>query len=162
MMKFSRRIRDLLRANLASPPRFSDLRKARSPAQMERQLERIRKSLARAALREKQLQDDLALAEEEGRERDAIRLRRELAELGRSTDELQATLDLIEAHIEMAGQRGTPEAEAAEASPAAGQQLASDLQTSLAAPEEGEEADLEARKARLAAPADRRGKKTER
>lgn len=153
-MKLSKRIQDLLRANLASPPRwFSGRGKARSPAQMEAQLEQIRKSLAQAAGREKRLQDELALAEQEGREREAIRLRRELAELGRSRDELQAALDVIEARIEMARQSQT----AAVAIPSTAKELASP-QPSLA--ESGEDAELAARKSRLAAPEEKPGTTT--
>jgi hypothetical protein len=103
-MKLSERIKALLRANLAVPPWRSVVGETRSPAGMDAQLEQIRKSLAQAALREKRLQDELARAEEEGREREAIRLRRELSELGQSTDELRATLDRIEAYLEMARQ----------------------------------------------------------
>ena len=103
-MKLSERIRDLLRANLTAPPWRSVVGESRSPAGMDAQLEKIRKSLAQAALREKRLQDELARAEQEGREREAIRLRRELSELGQSTDELRATLDRIEAYLEVARQ----------------------------------------------------------
>jgi hypothetical protein len=142
-MKLSKRIRDLVRANLASPPRLTDLSRARSPGQLEAELEHIRKSLVQSAAREKQLQDDLALAEQEGRERDAIRLRRELSELSKSRDELQAALDLIAARIEMtreSTEQASPQPYPAEASLTA--------EESLAAPED--EDDLAARKARLA------------
>ncbi len=144
-MKLSKRIRDLVRANLASPPRLTDLSRARSPGQLEAELEHIRKSLVRSAAREKQLQDDLTLAEQEGRERDAIRLRRELSELSKSRDELQAALDLIAARIEMtreSTEQAPPQPYPAEASLTA--------EESLAAPED--EDDLAARKARLAKP----------
>jgi hypothetical protein len=145
-MKLSKRIRDLVRANLASPPRLTDLSGARSPDQLEAQLEHIRRSLVRSAAREKQLQDDLALAEQEGRERDAIRLRRELSELSKSRDELQAALDLIAARIEMTREtrkgQAPPQPYPAEAFPTA--------EESLAAPEDEDE--LAARKSRLAKP----------
>ena len=62
-MKLSKRIRDLVRASLAVPPRLSGLGRAKSPAKLEAQLEHIRKSLIRSAAREERLQDDLALAE---------------------------------------------------------------------------------------------------
>jgi predicted RNase H-like nuclease (RuvC/YqgF family) len=103
-MKLSERIKALLRANLAAPPWRSVVGETRSPARMDAQLEQIRKSLAQAALREKRLQDELAQAEQEGREREAIRLRRELSELGQSSDELRVTLDRIEAYLEVARQ----------------------------------------------------------
>jgi hypothetical protein len=144
-MKLSKRIRDLVRANLASPPRLTDLSRARSPGQLEAELEHIRKSLVRSAAREKQLQDDLDLAEQEGRERDAIRLRRELSELSKSRDELQAALDLIATRIEMtreSTEQASPQPYPAEASLTA--------EESLVAPED--EDDLAARKARLAKP----------
>jgi hypothetical protein len=144
-MKLSKRIRDLVRANLASPPRLTDLSRARSPGQLEAQLEHIRKSLVHSAAREKQLQDDLSLAEQEGRERDAIRLRRELSELSKSRDELQAALDLIAARIEMT--RGSEEQAPPQPYPAEASLTAEE---SLAAPED--EDDLAARKARLAKP----------
>jgi hypothetical protein len=151
-MKLSKRIRDLVRANLASPRRLTDSSGARSPDQLEAQLEHIRRSLVRSAAREKQLQDDLALAKQEGRERDAIRLRRELSELGKSTDELQAALDLIAARIEMTREikkdQAPPQPYPAAASPTA-EEMGSP-QTSLAAPED--EDNLAARKARLATP----------
>jgi chromosome segregation ATPase len=144
-MKLSKRIRDLVRANLASPPRLTNLSRARSPGQLEAQLEHIRRSLVHSAAREKQLQDDLSLAEQEGRERDAIRLRRELSELSKSRDELQAALDLIAARIEMtreSKEQASPQPSPADVSPTA--------EESLAAPED--EDDLAARKARLAKP----------
>jgi hypothetical protein len=144
-MKLSRRIRDLVQAGLTSPRRFSGLGKARSPRRMEAQLEHIRKSLAQAAAREKGLQDELALAEGEGREQDAVRLRRELRELERSSDQLRAALDMIEARVEMAG-----ESQAAEAAASPVAEGAGSPQASLA--DEGEDADLATRKARLAAP----------
>lgn len=146
-MKLSRRIRDLLRANLSSPGRsLSRLAKATSPARTETRLEQIRKSLVQAVAREKQLQDALALAEKEGNEREAIRLRRELSELNDSRDQLQAVLDAIEARIEVA-------AEGREAPPAAATEQAQELESapsSLAEPDE--EVELDDRKARLAAP----------
>lgn len=150
-MKLSKRIRDLVRGNLASPRRLTELGGARSPDQLEAQLEHIRRSLVRSAAREKQLQDDLTLAEQEGRERDAIRLRRELSELDKSTDELQAALDLIAARMEMAREskgQAPPQPYLTKASPKA-EEMGSP-QTSLAAPED--EDDLAARKARLAKP----------
>jgi hypothetical protein len=148
-MKLSKRIRSLVRANLASPRRLTDLSRARSPDQLEAQLEHIRRSLVRSAAREKQLQDDLTLAEREGRERDAIRLRRELSELGKSTHELQAALDVIAARMEMGREikkdQVPPQPYPAETSPAA--------EESLATPED--EDNLAARKARLAAPGEK-------
>jgi chromosome segregation ATPase len=150
-MKLSKRIRDLVRANLASSRRLTDLSGARSPDQLETQLEHIRRSLVRSAAREKQLQDDLTLAEQEGRERDVIRLRRELSELGKSTHELQAALDVIAARMEMTREskdQAPPQPYPAEASPTA--EEVGSPQTSLAAPED--EDNLAARKARLAKP----------
>lgn len=158
-MKLSKRIRDLVRASLASPRRRSELGKTRSPKRLDAQLEQIRKSLTRAAGREKQLQDELARAEQEGRERDAIRVRHDLADLSRSTDELQAALDLIEARIEM--EREAKEQAARPPSPTTG-----DLDTSKASlADEEEETDLSARKARktrlAAPPEEKRGDTTD-
>jgi hypothetical protein len=151
-MKLSRRIRDLVRAGLASPARFSGLGKGKSPARLERQLEQIGKSLAQAAVREEQMQDELALAEEEGRERDAVRLRRQLADLAESTDELQKALDLIEARIEMEQERVVEEVEP-RPSPEISL-LAEETESPQASVsgEKDEEDDLSARRARLAAP----------
>jgi hypothetical protein len=125
-------------------------KKTKSSARMEAQLEQIRKSLARAAVREQQLGEDLDLAEQEGRERDAVRLRRELADLGRSTDELQATLDLIEARIELVREdEGLPEPGHTEDFAALSEEAAS----SEAAPtRDKEDDDLASRKTRLSAP----------
>jgi len=154
-MKLSRRIRDLVRAGLASPARISGSGKSKSPARLEGQLEQIGKSLALAAAREKQMQDDLALAEAEGRERDAVRLRRQLADLAESTDELQKALDLIEARIEMEGERARERGEEVEPQPSPEiSQLAEEMespQTSMSGKKD-EENDLSARRARLAAP----------
>jgi hypothetical protein len=149
-MKLSRRIRDLVRAGLASPSQVSRLGKARSPARMEARLEQIGKALAQAAARDKQVRDDLALAEDEGRERDAVRLRRQLTDLAESTDKLQKALDLIEARIEIDRER---ELEAERRPSGEASLLAEETespQTSL----EGEkrEDNLTARKSRLAAP----------
>ena len=122
---------------------------------MEAQLEQIRKSLARAAVREQQLQADLALAEEEGRERDAVRLRRELADLSRSTDELQGTLDLIEARIEM---KRESEAAAELDRTEEFSTLSEEMDSSEAAPtgDKEDDDDLAPRKTRLAAPPKKR------
>ncbi len=150
-MKLSKRIRDLVRAGVAVPSRFSGLGKDRSAARLEGQLEQIGKSLAQAAAREKQMQDELALAEEEGRERDAVRLRRQLADLAESTDELQKALDLIEARIEMERERK----EEVELRPSPEISLLAEEtespQTGVSG-EKDEEDDLSARRARLAAP----------
>ena len=145
-MKLSERIKNLLRANLAAPPWRSLLGEDRSPAGMDAQLEQIRKSLAQAALREKRLQDELAGAEQEGREREAIRLRRELSELGQSTDELRATLDRIEAYLEVARQNQAvppPAAPPLAAEPDAAQS---------SSPSAPDDADIDARKSRLDTP----------
>ena len=50
------------------------------------------------------------MAQQEGRERDAIRLQRDLSELNQTMDELRGALDLIQARIEMAHQAESPEA----------------------------------------------------
>jgi hypothetical protein len=151
-MKLSRRIRDLVRAGLISPSQVSRLGRANSPARLEAQLEQIGKSLAQAAAREKQLRDDLTVAEEEGRERESARLRRRLADLAESTEELQKALDLIEARIEMEGERAREREEEAEPRPSEEvSPLAEETdspQTSLG--NEKEEGDLAARKSRLA------------
>jgi len=154
MMKLSKRILDLVRAGLTAPPKLSGLGKERSPARLEAQLERIRKSLVQAAGREKRLQEELATAEQEGRERDAVRLRRELADLTRSSQELQSALDLIEARIEMEHQGQ------AEAGPVTseGSPLAEEATTShVSLADVDGQADLVARKTRLAAPEEKRG-----
>ncbi len=146
-MKLSGRIRDLIRANLSPQRWLGGSRETRSSEKLEAQLEQIRKSLIRAAGREKRLQDELLTAEQEGRERDAVRLRRELADLSKSSGELRSVLDLIEARLEMAqGEKSqslsgssSPEAEHP---PLPGSSLSSDQ----------EQTDLDIRKARLAAP----------
>lgn len=159
LMKLSRRIRQLVRANFASPRRASSVgtTKTKSPVRMEKQLEQIRKSLVRAAARENRLMDDLDLAEKEGRERDANRLRGELNDLARSTDELQSALALIEARIEM-------ERESRGEAPSPPSEVPTQIEGAHApqpalgdtGDEEEEEADLAARKARLAAPEEKR------
>ncbi len=145
-MKLSERIKALLRANLAAPAWRSVVEESRSPAGTDAQLEKIRKSLAQAALREKRLQEELAQAEQEGREREAIRLRRELSELGQSSDELRATLDRIEAYLEVARQNQAAPPPAAPA-PIEGPDEA---QSSAQSPPE--DADLSARMSRLDTP----------
>jgi hypothetical protein len=135
-------------------------------------LEQIGKSLAQAAAREKQLQDDLAMAEEEGRERDAVRLRRQLADLAESSDELQKALDLIEARIEMERERAREREEEVEPRPSEevslleeeGESVQASLEDEASLTDEaslgdekGEEKnnrgdDLTARKSRLGAP----------
>jgi hypothetical protein len=147
-MKLSERIRDLLRANLAAPPWRSVVGETRSPARTDTQLEQIRKSLAQAVLREKRLQDELVQAEQEGREREAIRLRRELAELGQSSDELRATLDRIEAYLEVASQnQAAPPPAAPSRAPVEGTDEAQPPAQSTP-----EDADLSARMSRLDTP----------
>jgi hypothetical protein len=153
MMKLSRRIRDLVRAGLTSPSQVSRLGKAKSPTRLEAQLEQIGKSLAQASAREKQLRDDLTVAEEQGREREAARLRRQLADLAESTDELQKALDLIEARIEMEGERAREREEEVEPRPSEEVSLLAgeteSPQTSLEEEKSGD--DLTARKSRLTA-----------
>ncbi len=145
-MKLSERIKALLRANLTEPPWHSAGGEGRSPAGMDAQLEKIRKSLTQAALREKRLQDELAQAEQDGREREAIRLRRELSELRQSGDELRATLDRIEAYLEVARQnQAAPPAP----SPAPVEGLDDTQATAQNAPED---VDLSARMSRLDTP----------
>jgi hypothetical protein len=149
-MKLSRRIRDLVRAGLTPSSRGSRFGRAKSPARLEAQLEQIRKSLAQAAVREKQLQDELTLAEEESRERDAIRLRRQLADLARSTDELRAALDLIAARVEMERERkGKAELRPSEKASLEAQETESPQATMA---DDRDEGDSAARKARLEAP----------
>jgi hypothetical protein len=114
---------------------------------MDAQLEQIRRSLAQAAVREKRLQDELAQAEQEGREREAIRLRRELSELGRSSGELRATLDRIEAYLELARQNQAAPPPASPPPPDVGTGEAQ--APSRSAPDD---TDLEARKSRLDTP----------
>jgi hypothetical protein len=153
-MKLSGRIRDLIRANLTPQRWLGGSREGRSPERLEAQLEQIRKSLTQAAGREKRLQDELLKAEQEGRERDAVRLRRELADLSKSSDELRSVLDLIEARIKMAG-----EAKSHDLSPPAVVET-EDLHLSEGiATREGTETDLASRKARLAAPEEKHSTK---
>jgi hypothetical protein len=90
------------------------------------------------------MRDDLALAEADGREQDAIRIRRELAALNRSKHELQSALDLIEARIEM---ERRPEGETDPGSPAGETTLAPAALLTDAVEEK--ETDLADRKARL-------------
>jgi hypothetical protein len=151
-MKLSERIKALLRANLAEPPWRSVAGENRSPAGTDAQLEQIRKSLAQAALREKRLQDDLARAEQEGREREAIRLRRQLSELGQSSDELRATLDRIEAYLEVARRdQAAPPPAAPAPAPVAGVEGSDEAQSSQTQ-SSPEDADLSARMSRLDTP----------
>jgi seryl-tRNA synthetase len=145
-VKLSRRIRDLIRANL-TPRRLAGSRQARSPDRLEAQLEQIRKSLVQAAGREKRLQDELLLAEQEGRERDTMRLRRELADLSQSTEELRAALDLIEARIEVAQEAKSQDLSAPSPPETEDSGAPESSLTSVQ-----EETDLERLKARLAAP----------
>ncbi len=149
-MKLSERIKALLRATLSAPPVPSVVREGRSPAGMDAQLDKIRKSLAQAALREKRLQDELAQAEQEGREREAIRLRRELAELGQSGDELRATLDRIEAYLEVTRQSQAAPPPAAPPAVAGAVEGPDEAQAPAQSPPE--DADLNARMSRLDTP----------
>jgi len=154
-MKLSRRLRDLVRAGVSAPARFSGLGQSKSPARLEGQLEQIGRSLAQAAAREKQMQDELALAEREGREQDAVRLRRQLADLAESTNELQKALDLIEARVEMDRERAREREEEAERQPSPElSHLTEEMESPQAAApdEEGDDDDRAARRARLAAP----------
>lgn len=155
-MKLSRRIRHLVRANLAFPRRSSSVGRAKSPRQMEKQLDQIRKSLVRTAVRENRLMDDLALAEKEGRERDAHRLRRELNDLARSTDELQAALALIEARIEMERESRGETLSSPSETPAQIEGTHAPHPALVEYTGEEEKADLAAVKARLAAPEEKR------
>ncbi len=152
-MKLSERIKALLRANLTEPPWHSAGGEGRTPAGMDAQLEKIRKSLAQAALREKRLQDELAQAEQEGREREAIRLRRELSELGQSSDELRATLDRIEAYLEVVRQNQAAPSPASPA-PAPVAKVTGPDEVQAASPTQSapEDDDLSARMARLNKP----------
>jgi chromosome segregation ATPase len=151
-MKLSKRIWDAVRANLAPSQRRTDTARSKSPKRIEAQLDQIQRSLTQAAARLKRLEDDLGQAELEGREWDAIRLRREVADLSRSQDDLRAALDLIQARLEM--DREGKDQSSLTVSPAA--EEANSSQVSLASEEE-ETRDLAARKQRLAAPEERKG-----
>jgi hypothetical protein len=144
-VKLSGRIRDLIRANLSPQRWLGRSSGAGSPEKLEAQLEHIRKSLTQAAGREKRLHDELLIAEQEGREQDAVRLRRELADLSKSGEELRSALDLIEARIEMAHTAKSQDL----STPSPTEDL---RQSASSLTDEGEEADLASRKARLAAP----------
>ncbi len=146
-MKLSERIKTMLRAALAAPPVRSAVEEGCAPAGTDAQLEKIRKSLAQAALREKRLQDELAQAEQEGREREAIRLRRELSELGQSSDELRATLDRIEAYLEVTRQN-----QAAPPAPSPAPAVEGPDEAQASAPSTPDDADLSARMSRLDTP----------
>jgi len=105
------------------------------------------------------VQDELAMAEQEGRERDAIRLQRDLSELNQSMDELRGALDLIQARIEMAHQAESPEAVAGAAAEEAAQRGTSPHLSLSTAADSGEEPqsasrddELEDRKERLSKP----------
>ncbi len=148
-MKLSERIKALLRANLTEPPWRLAGEEGRTPAGTDAQLEKIRKSLAQAALREKRLQDELAQAEQEGREREAIRLRRELSELEQSSDDLRATLDRIEAYLEVTRQN---QAAPPERGPSPAPAVEGPDETQSSAPNTPEDADLSARMSRLDTP----------
>ncbi len=159
-MKLSRRIKDLLRASVGATLRHpAGWRTAKSPTQLDAQLERIRTSLTRGIAREKHVQDELAMAEQEGRERDTIRLQRDLSELNQSMDELRGALDLIQARIEMAHQAESPEAVAGAAVGEAAKPGTSSHVSLSTAADGGEEPqstsqddDLEDRKERLSKP----------
>ncbi len=148
-MKLSERIKALLRANLTEPAWHSAGGEDRPSAGTDAQLDKIRKSLAQAALREKRLQDELAQAEQEGREREAVRLRRELSELGRSSDKLRATLDRIEAYLEVVRQN---QAAPPPASPAPVAGLEPDEAQASQTQSTPEDDELSARMARLDTP----------
>jgi prophage tail gpP-like protein len=113
---------------------------------MDTQLEQIRRSLTRAVAREQQVQDELIVAEQDGRDVDAVRLRRELNELAQSIDELRAALDVIEARIEVAQAAREP----AQAGPSRKAEESEAARDSLSGAEEPD--DLAARKSRLVAP----------
>jgi hypothetical protein len=159
-MRLSRRIRDLLRASVGATLRYpAGWRPARSPTKLDAQLERIRTSLTRGIAREKHVQDELAMAEQEGRERDVIRLQRDLSELNQSMDELRGALDLIQARIEMAHQAESSQAVTAAAAGEAARPGTSSHVLLSTATDGGEEPrsasqddDLEDRKQRLSKP----------
>ena len=129
MMRLSRRILDLVQALARAAPRTL----AAGWRDVGESPQRIEAALARAEARRRQLEENLAAAEQAGQEEAARLARRQIEELARSTESLRQTLD----HL------------AARRSPAA------DL-SATATPEapSGPDADpdLEARKRRLSGP----------
>ncbi len=109
-------------------------------------MEQVRRSLATAEARRKSLEHELAAAQQSGRAHDALRLRRNVEELSRSTEHLLAALQVIEARREAAHQvRQTwADGPAPALSP---RSLAPDRSAQEVSTEQ--DADLEARKRRL-------------
>jgi hypothetical protein len=109
-MKLSRRIRDLLQATLRAPitikkPQVSPSTKTR--AHLDIQLKHIQTSIEESAARQRRLEEHLSQAEAESRERDVLRLQREIEDLSFSSQKLQATLDLIQTRIQMMAEAET-------------------------------------------------------
>jgi hypothetical protein len=158
-MRLGRRILDLVSAlahgQTAGAARSSRLGPGKGA---EGKAQQIRRGLAKADARRKQLQDALTAAEQAGRDREALILRREMAELSRSSDQLRAALDVIEARLaEVSTPRRGESAQQPQANKATQASHATSLDesplqedgVSAAAPAD----DLEARKKRLAGPA---------
>ena len=147
-MKLGRRILDLVRAVALAPRRGTpDSRPVAPDSRPEGQLEQIRCSLARADVRRQKLQDDLAAAEEAGRNREAVRLRRQMEQLSRSAEQLQGALDRIDTHLEAAlpaRKRETRTPEAASSLNAQAAPTPSDQTSAMP-----QDANIEARKRRL-------------
>jgi len=147
-VRLSKRVLHLMRALVSPRPAPARPLRDGSPARLEGELQRMRAALERAAARRQRLEQELAEAERQGQQDEAVRLRRMLAELVRSMEQLQTGLDRLAAQLELV-----------HSAEAAGSQAAAHSRpTQLAGAAPGEAAapaaparsdDLEARKARL-------------
>jgi hypothetical protein len=109
-MRLVDKIGHLLRAGL-SPRSDASVSGKRRPRQLQPESERIKKGLEKAAAQEKTLEEQLARTLEEGRERDAIRIRRQLAEIRESSESLRTSLDLAQAWSETKADHSVPQME---------------------------------------------------
>ena len=134
-MRLSRRILDLVQALTRAAPRTL----AAGRRDVGESREWIEAALARAEARRRQLEENLAAAEQAGQEEAARLARRQIEELTRSAESLRQTLDHLAARQEAAARPSSAADPAATATP----EVRSDPDA---------DPDLVARKRRLAGP----------
>lgn len=104
-MRLGRRILDLVQAVVRAAPRSLT---AGPHAGEDSEPHRIEDALARAEVRRRRLEENLAAAEQAGNELEARHAQRQINELARSAEGLRQTLEVMAARREVAAGSSTP------------------------------------------------------
>lgn len=145
-MRLGRRILDLVQAVVRAAPRSLT---AGPHAGEDSEPHRIEDALARAEVRRRRLEENLAAAEQAGNELEARHAQRQIDELARSAEGLRQTLEVMAARREVAGPSSP---DAAPAVSDVSRPGLSEPETAAGDATPAGDADLEALKRRLSGP----------